>query len=161
MVIRREGKLETMLVRLTGVHTELQLAKLVAGEAPEEDPHQQKPKRPGEKPDPSEKPKAPDDDGDKLSKEAEAASQDAEDANAPGRPNFKLVKSMLEPRDGFANFYFNRLELQQVWTRVQTLGDFKALPSPGLTKASMPLSPRLSKLNCRMILPSYSWGGAR
>ena len=50
MVVRREGELVTLLVRLTGVHTELQLAKLVAGESPEEEPHQKKPKRPGDKP---------------------------------------------------------------------------------------------------------------
>ena len=141
MVIRREGKLETLLVRLTGVHTELQLAKLVAGEAPEEDPRQQKPKRPGEKPDKPDKPKNPDDEGDKLSKEAEQASQEDEDAGAPGRPNFKLVKSLLETRDGFANFHFNRLEMQQVWTRVQTLGDFKALPTTWTYKGKYATEP--------------------
>lgn len=128
MTVRRDGQMETLLVRLTGVHTELQLAKLVAGESPEEDPRQ-KPKRPGDKPDKPDKHKHSDDEGDKLSKEAEQASQDDESADAPGRPNFKLVKSMLEKRDGFANFHFNRMELQQVWTRIQTLGDFKSLPT--------------------------------
>ncbi len=129
LVIRREGQLETLLVRLTGVHTELQLAKLVAGESPEEEPGPKKPKRPGDKPDQPDKPKSPEDEGDKLNKAAEEATQDSEDANAPGRPNFKLVKSLLEPREGFANYYFNRMETRQVWTRVQKLGDFAALPT--------------------------------
>ncbi len=140
MVVRRDGKLETLLVRLTGVHTDLQLAKLVAGEAPEEDPRQQKPKRPGEKPDKPDKQK-PEDEGDKLSKEAEQAAADDEDADAPGRPNFKLVKSMTEARDGFANFHFNRLELQQVWTRIQSLGDFKSLPSAWTYKGKYATEP--------------------
>ncbi len=129
IVVRREGELVTLLVRLTGVHTENQLAKLVANESPEEDPHGPKPKRPGDQPEPPDKKKTPEDEGDKLSKAAEQASESEDDAKAPGRPNFKLVKTMLEPRDGFANFYFNRLELQQVWTRIKSLGDFQALPA--------------------------------
>lgn len=140
MTVRRNGKLESLLVRLTGVHSELQLAKLVAGESPEEDPRQ-KPKRPGDKPDKPDKQKPADDEGDKLTKEAEQASQDDEDAAAPGRPNFKLVKSMLEKREGFANFYFNRMELQQVWARVQTLGDFKTLPAAWTYKGKYATEP--------------------
>lgn len=140
MTIRRNGKLETLLVRLTGVHTELQLAKLVAGESPEEDPRQ-KPKRPGDKPDQPDKHKHADDEGDRLSKEAEQASQEDEDAKAPGRPDFKLVKSMLEKRDGFANFHFNRMELQQVWTRIESLGDFKSLSTAWTYKGKYATEP--------------------
>lgn len=74
-------------------------------------------------------------DAEKLSKEAERAaeksdeSQDEQKGNVPGKPNFALVKTMLEAREGFANYYFNRLERQQVWDRIQSLGDFKALES--------------------------------
>lgn len=142
LVFRRDGKLETLLVRLMGVHTEQQLTKLVAGEAPPPDPRpdgrgrkkngapeDKRGDKPNEKPEDSEKKKA-DAEAEKLSKAAEraaAAQEDGEDANAPGKPNFKVVESMLEKRDGFANHYFNRLEKHQVWKRIQSLGDFSEL----------------------------------
>ncbi len=173
MTIKREGKSETLLVRLMGVHTEGILAKLVAGESAE-DPRKEKPsekrrgKRPGDK-NPEDKPKdgKPEegkpgdkhqhDEDDKLSKAAERKAEEAaDDSPAPGRPDFKLVKSMLERREGFANYYFNRLERQQVWARIQKLGDF----SKGLdrrwefsgklggetTASSLSISPAMGKV---------------
>ena len=147
LVVRREGKEVTMLVRLMGVHTEQQLAKLVAGEAPPPMPH---PERRGRKsdgaPDDQQPPDSQKKEGspDKPSKRAEraaekAAEEEAADKDAaedgadekseqksvPGKPDFKLVKTMLEPRAGFANYYFNRLERQQVWSRIESLGNFK------------------------------------
>ncbi|MFO1063149.1 MAG: trypsin-like peptidase domain-containing protein [Pirellulales bacterium] len=121
ITIRRNDKTETLLVRLTGVHSELQLAKLVAGQAPHEN---QKPKQKKDgKPDPD-KPKA----DPAAEKDNEAAEEKADElADHPARPNFKLVKSMLQQRAGFANFYFNRLEQTQLWQRVKELGEFEKL----------------------------------
>lgn len=142
ITVRREGKEETLLVRLMGVHTEQQLIKLVAGESPDPSPDRQ----PGEEPDGetegkpgeaeeqkpqaeerSEKGEGDSDGSSRTSEKTEEEGEDAEDAGAPGKPNFKLVKSMLESREGFANYYFNRLERQQVWARLQELGDFATL----------------------------------
>ncbi len=139
LVVRREGKDETLLVRLAGVHSEQQLATLVAGESEDARP-KMNPRRipkPGDKPekeDPKQpKPQQPDDK--KQDQKEDIDSKDPakdlspEEAALPGRPDFKLVKSMLEKREGFANLHFNRLERQQVWSRIQKLGDFGALPA--------------------------------
>lgn len=137
--LRREGKTESLLVRLMGVHTEQQLIKLVAGEADEKPPTP----RPGRRPkgNPEEKregqpPKPADKQAEKEAKELERAAERSskddsveEQGDFPGKPNFKLVKSMHEAREGFANFYFNRLEQRQVWTRIQKLGDFSHVDS--------------------------------
>lgn len=141
IVVRRDGQLETLLVRLMGVHTEQQLIQLVAGEAPPPE-HDRRGRKPGEKPgdkkegEPGKK-QGSEPKGSKESKEAEKLAERAkqaeeeaggdEDQEVPGKPNFKLVKSMLEPREGFANYYFNRLERQQVWQRIGGLGDFQSL----------------------------------
>ncbi len=129
IVIRRDGQEQTQLVRLVGLHTEGQLARLVAGESPEPPkPKSYKPDKPQDK-EPSH------DEGEKLDRAAQQAADNADDeGDVPGRPNFKLVKSMLETRPGFANYYFNRLERQQVWSRLQKLGDFsKTQPTWKLT----------------------------
>jgi serine protease Do len=134
LTVRRDGKTETLLVRLAGVHSEAQLARLVAGQSQREEPP---PQRPGEKPRPGDKPQRPGEEKEGQPKEggegavprAEQADEEDPYATHPARPNFKLVKQMLEPREGFANYYFNRLERQQVWQRVSELGDFASLPA--------------------------------
>jgi serine protease Do len=51
----------------------------------------------------------------------------------PGRPK-TIPKSpaakLYEPKDGFANFYFNRLERDRLWTAFRKHGDFEALAGP-------------------------------
>ncbi|MGN6546944.1 MAG: trypsin-like peptidase domain-containing protein, partial [Aureliella sp.] len=144
ITIRRDGKEQTLLVRLMGVHTEQQLIKLVAGESPEKSPHRGRGEAPGEKEGDEKEGDAQEENqgkpqGDEPAKKAERGDSsreaqeehkeagDDEGSSVPGKPNFKLVKSMLEPREGFANYYFNRLERHQVWARLEQLGNFEPL----------------------------------
>ncbi len=125
--IRREGKLQTLLVRLDGVHTEKQLIDLVAGGLG--GPPSSKP---GETPDgrkeEQETPPAP------APNESEANENEARDSDkeaAPsaveeGAPDLKRVASMLEQRAGFANYYFNRLRRSELQRGLEPLGKFAA-----------------------------------
>lgn len=114
--IRREGREETLLVRLDGVHTEKEMIELVSPEkAPggpppnhdREDPRKQRDDQP-----------APASDK-KVEELRELAPELMELL-----PDSELVSSMLEPRAGFANYHFNRLNRDRLWKDVQTLGDF-------------------------------------
>ncbi len=123
---RRSGTTQTTIVRLAGVHTEQQLVQLVSAELGKNAPQPKGKPIPG-KPIPGkpgdEKPDAPKAD-DAKSTEAE---NEENRAPLPGEPNKQLVKSMLQERPGFANYYFNELNRDSVWKRVQTLGDFAKL----------------------------------
>lgn len=112
--IRRSGKLETFLVRLSGVHTAAQLNEIVRiglGDAPKA-PDKKNPE-PNSEP-PSSEPKS------------EPASDPTEDLGEElrwAKPNHLLVNSMLEQRPGFANYYFNRSKRQQLWQVISQLGN--------------------------------------
>lgn len=111
--IRRSGKSETFLVRLSGVHTAAQLNEIVRiglGDAP----------------------KAPDKKSSEPDAEPEAESPQAEQGQGMtdriadellwAKPNYLLVNSMLEQRPGFANYYYNRTKRQQLWQAISQLG---------------------------------------
>ncbi len=121
---RRDGKTFTTLVRLKGVHTEKQLFDLVNAElgknAPPPKPNEKKPGDGGKKPEQPDAPK-------KDAKEAEARQADANEPVAPGSPDKALVNSMLVKRLGFANYYFNELNRDDLWKRAQAAGDFAKL----------------------------------
>ncbi len=138
--IRREGKPQTLLVRLAGVHTAKDLNKIVAmglDGQPDEPKPKSKPgdPKPGE-PNPSEpKPKIPKL-GENEPKEAERETGDkAPEVDPdtgkllPGVPDKKLVESMLELRTGFSNYYFNRLKRGQIAEQLTTLGDLSSVSS--------------------------------
>lgn len=133
--IRREGKPQTLLVRLAGVHTGKDLNKIVAMGL-DGQPDEPKPKsKPGEP-----KPGDPTPKGPKLgeneSKEAEKETSDkAPEVDPdtgkllPGVPDKKLVESMLELRTGFSNYYFNRLKRGQIAEQLTSLGDLSTVSS--------------------------------
>lgn len=104
LTIRRDGELSTLLVRLEGVHTESQLIELVSAEVAEGHGEPDAPDPPPEQ-------------KDELAEELPAAESSA-------APNHSLVQSLLEPREGFANYYFNRLHRKQMWEQLQHLGDY-------------------------------------
>ena len=96
---------------LDGVHTPSELIDLVASEL-----------MPGS-------PEEPDEDvEDQADKEADSA-QEAPPAGIPGfewvQPQTELVESLLEQREGFANYYFNRINRDRVWDSVRRQGDFE------------------------------------
>jgi serine protease Do len=120
---RRNGTTETTLVRLTGVHTEQQLIDLVKAELGQNAPQRKRPdgpKKPGEENDkkPAEEPKQ---------KPQIEEPEDQNKAIEPGQPDKKLVSGMLIERNGFSNYYFNQLNRDSVWQRVEKLGDFSNL----------------------------------
>lgn len=105
---RREGKRYDVLVRLTGVHSPEQLTEAVQG-----------PSRPTPQPD-QDKPEKKDGD----EKDGETPKQPAPPTPRPGRGQPKIVvppeaKKLIEPRRGFANYYFNRVQLEEVIARFQ------------------------------------------
>lgn len=87
LVYRREGRPTEIVVELAGVHTTAMLADIIAGGRGKPAP----PGRPGEQPEPPANPLAP----------------KPEDLPAAIRP-------LYEPRLGFTNFHFNRVELERV-----------------------------------------------
>lgn len=125
--IRREGKPQTLLVRLAGVHTAKELNKIVAMGL-DGQPDEPKPKgKPGD-PKPSD-PKS----GETEPTEAEKVKAPEVDPDTgkllPGVPDKKLVESMLELRTGFSNYYFNRLKRGQIAEQLTNLGDLSTVSS--------------------------------
>ena len=128
LVIRRDGKTQTLLVRLEGVHTEKQLIDLVNSEAAEarKTPHPELDKEPRK--DPTDEPQSQPDDssedgGQRSDPEAEADSDQPQKLEA-GQPNKRLVESMLAHRPGFANYYYNLRHRNELWEHLRQQADF-------------------------------------
>jgi serine protease Do len=115
LVYRRDGQRDGNLVRLTGVHAESELLALLKSAKPEASPE-----RPRERPEGTPPPE-----GDKPERTPRPMPM-------PGgaRPRPEAVKvppeiqKMIEPRESFANYYFNRLEQDRVWKAATASGDF-------------------------------------
>lgn len=130
--IRREGKPQTLLVRLAGVHTAKDLNKIVAMGL-DGQPDEPKPKgKPGEPKPGDPTPKVPKL-GENEPKDVEKDKAPEVDADTgkllPGVPDKKLVESMLELRTGFSNYYFNRLKRGQIAEQFAKLGDLSTVSS--------------------------------
>ena len=106
LVLRREGRPIEMLVRLAGVHSPAELALLVEGGGAPADPRQKK-QKPLDKDAPQ---KNPHDDTPESGKQT---------AQVPD-----IVKPFYEPRNGFTNYYFNRLERNRVAALIASRGDY-------------------------------------
>ena len=98
MSFRRNGNTTSVLVRLDGVHSEQELNELVNAEMQQNNPH------------PPDDPAPP-----PAAEEPLPPSSDADSSQ---------VGKMIEPRLGFANYYFNRHRKEQVWQRSSAHGDF-------------------------------------
>jgi serine protease Do len=127
LVFRHAGRQQAMQVRLTGVHGEEELAQMLARrQRQEEEPPggpRPRPGRPGQPRRPGEEPK-PDE-------------QKRPDGQEPrpmpgGRPAHKEdeippeIQKLIVPRTGFANYYFNELNRDRVWSAFIASGDFSA-----------------------------------
>ena len=95
LAYRRDGRREEILVRLAGVHTAAELAALAAGGLPGE---------------PSDGP--PEGDRPAEGKPAERPRGDGATVNRDQLP--EAVRELVEPRPGFTNFHFNRLERDRI-----------------------------------------------
>lgn len=124
--IRRDGKEQTLLVRLVGVHSTGQLIKIVEMGL-DGSPDEPKPK-PGDSPK-KKTPESPNEPAD-VPKESQQDNLDpASGKLLPGVPDVKLVESMIETRPGFSNYYFNRLRRSQIAEQFSHMGDFSKVES--------------------------------
>lgn len=110
--VRRDGKKQSFLVRLEGVHSEKQLIELVSPERspmPQPQPRRRKesPEKTKENPDPR-----------------DASEEPVPEELRSWAPNLSEVKKQLEKRKGFANYHFNRTKRGEIWKSLQGLGDF-------------------------------------
>lgn len=119
LVYRADGQKHEVLVRLGGLHTQSELAK-IQQKSQGPGPRPQRPRPGQEKPDepePGESPQTPDD-----TPEGPQDSPHAETAELSSAP--KEYEHMFIARRGFANFYFNQLELDRVLRSRAELGDY-------------------------------------
>lgn len=114
ITVRRDGKLQQMLVRLGGVHSERELAELVNSGL--EGPASETPQEP--EADESEKSEAPD--------EPEPSGTPEEDTPSGDDASAKRLQEMFEARLGFANYHVNREATDAVWAKTQAAGDYAA-----------------------------------
>ncbi len=123
LTYRRSGKTQTTLVRLAGVHTEKQLIDLVDAELGKNAPDPRGPQKKPAEGKPGEGEEAPAPDKARTEQAGGAAKRPLEE----GESDEQLVKSMLSSRPGFANYYFNELNRDNLWRRVEDMGDFPKL----------------------------------
>jgi serine protease Do len=155
LVIRRDGKTQTLLVRLDGVHSEKQLTDLVNSEAsethggPQPDPNKEQDKKDEldekhshdkqleddfDPQDPHDADSSPAPDDNSLEDDLGTDGPGTEPSDAaqlePGQPNQALVRSMLIERSGFANYYYNQRHRTELWERCHQQSDFGEAASP-------------------------------
>jgi hypothetical protein len=106
LTYRRDGQKKEIVVRLTGVHSEEELIRLIQkAPVPESPQPDKKPEpKPGEQPKPQ--PNRP-----------------AQPAKAKAEVPAEIAK-LIEPREGFANYYFNRQHQDRVWKGATAAGSF-------------------------------------
>jgi S1-C subfamily serine protease len=133
IVFRHDGQQRSATVRLTGVHGEEELIKLLERRPKEDEP----PEGPKPPPSPPGGPKTPDGKRPKAKQRPEGKDPFAPrpDDQAPrpvpkGRSPHKEtepppeVQKLIKPKSGFANYYFNELNRDRVWKSFQSRGDF-------------------------------------
>lgn len=110
LTFRRDGQKREIVVRLPGVHSDEELIRLIqkapVPESPQPDGKKPEPK-PGEKP--AEKPKPPPRPAGPVKAKVEIPAE---------------IAKLIESREGFANFYFNRQHQERVWKGATSGGSF-------------------------------------
>jgi serine protease Do len=101
LVYRRGGRREEILVRLSGVHTAAELARIVAGQPRDQPDQQPPPPAPGDGPP-----------GEPLPDKPQPGQAPGGDARS--RPMPEAVKPFYEQRRGYANYHFNVVERDRV-----------------------------------------------
>ena len=115
LTYRRDGKTYDTFVRLMGVHTEAELLAKIEGQK-EVEPPQPNPRQPGRRPNAPRSAEArrnpkPGERGEDLDK-------------AVKNPIPEELKKQFEARQGYANYYFNRLNTDRIWQGLTARGDF-------------------------------------
>ncbi|MDX1944020.1 MAG: trypsin-like peptidase domain-containing protein [Pirellulaceae bacterium] len=104
IVYRRDGKNHEILVRLTGVHADEELLQLMKREP---------------KPEPKPAPEGPKDGPAPRPNPMPAAKPKSDEPPIPAE-----IQKMIQPRGAFANYYFNELNRDRVWSALLAKGDF-------------------------------------
>ncbi len=134
LVFRHDGKLYETHVRLAGVHREGELAQKVAGRgqqrpSPRPQPGQPRPGQPPQE-DPEDKPK----EGDEPSEGEPQPGRPQPGQPVPVRPQAARVPAAVakvyEAREGYANYYFNKINQERIWEKLVSQGDFTGLKGP-------------------------------
>ncbi|HVX10628.1 MAG TPA: trypsin-like peptidase domain-containing protein [Pirellulales bacterium] len=121
---RRRGERYDVFVRLAGVHGAQELIDKVAGK-PAFEPPGPKPK-PSDKPEPKDDPKRP------MPLPKLPTADEAEKKELP-----EVVKQHRDPRRGYANYYYNRLNRDRVWQTLTGRGDFTTLGGEWLLRGRL------------------------
>jgi len=135
LAFRHDGKLYETYVRLDGVHREGELAAMVAGSGRQQRNPRQQP-RPGDDPNPRPMPRPgqpKDDDEDKDNEKELPPSHPPVNAAQQKLP--EIVEKVYEAREGFANYYFNRINQERIWDKLISHGDFTGLQGAWTIKA--------------------------
>jgi len=120
LVLRRDGKEQEIHVRLTGVHATEELQKLMQRRPRPQPQPQPKPEQP--KPGDAPRPAPP-----KPGQPRPLPIPEFPPAPTPGQDEAKIpaeIQKMIQPRGTFANYYFNELNRDRVWTAAKAKGDF-------------------------------------
>ncbi|HEY1783939.1 MAG TPA: trypsin-like peptidase domain-containing protein [Pirellulales bacterium] len=150
LVYRRDDQIVDILVRLSGVHAEVELAQLLEAQVqPDKAPHGPRGRKPG-KPRPDaprpdgklpEAPRTPDgktpdeknpgekNPDDKSPEHAPSDPEQPQHASGHGAPPPlpAIVKEHYIARPGYVNYYFNQLNCDRVWRAMASRGDLTAL----------------------------------
>jgi len=136
VVYRRDREKHEIRVRLRGLHAK---SELTAMSAPEEQPRDERP------PDRSIPPQGP-----KDKKQPRRPPRRPREKSLAARPEAEVsekLKALYAAKPGFANYYFNRLELARVLRGLDAWGDFHGRPAwqlSGGTAAGAPFECILS-----------------
>jgi serine protease Do len=132
LLFRQDGKEHSVLVRLTGVHAEEELLQLITRRvAPEEEQPDGRRPRPGQPGEPRRPGNQPPD--------RQRRPDGQEPQPGPQLPALQTKKEievppeaqkLIQPRTGFANYYFNELNRDRVWSAFSASGDFIAAAGP-------------------------------
>jgi serine protease Do len=130
LVYRRDGQDHSILVRLVGVHGEEELTQLLERKPrPETPPEGPPPRGKGREPRPGENPpgqKLPEPkqqpDGQQPQRMPRQPRPAREEPEIPAE-----IQKLIQARPGYANYYFNELNRERVWSAFSAHGDFQAV----------------------------------
>jgi len=118
LVYRREGEKHEIRVRLRSLHAKSEMAELSAPE--EQPPRERRPDRPAP-------PQAPNDK--KQPRRLPRRSREKSFTHRPEADVSDKLKALYATKPGFANYYFNRVELSRVLRGLDAWGDFHSRPA--------------------------------
>ena len=127
---RLDGRRRDVYVRLMGVHTRDELLTKAAGMSlpePEMPPKPKPKRRPADSPD---DPQQPHQDVPEQPGEEAPKAERRKPGPRPFHPGHQAapipphVQPLIESRTGYANYHFNRLNRDRIWSALQTRGDF-------------------------------------